>query len=103
MFGILSGWTVFETPSTAWVPNSRPFERTAQIKRVSASSSSSSSALDSDGSMPLEFPAGSELRRRPAPLLYLRLLAAFCPGRREELRRRPHAHVQALTSPEGRQ
>jgi len=40
--------------------------------------------------MPLELLAGSELRRCPAPVLYLRLLAALFPGRREELRRRLH-------------
>ena len=73
-----------------------------QIKKVSSSSSSSDLTLTDPASapgprapppampMPLELLAGSELRRCPAPLLYLRLLAALFPGRREELRRRLH-------------
>jgi len=73
-----------------------------QIKKVSSSSSSSDLTLTDPASapgprapppampMPLELLAGSELRRCPAPLLYLRLLATLFPGRREELRRRLH-------------
>jgi len=79
VFGIPSGWTVFETPSTPWVPCSHPIGHVPPRSRQSPLHLPQSD-LDSDGyssqrpgprapAMPLEFLAGSELRRRPAPLL----------------------------------
>ena len=75
-------WTVFETPSTPWVPCSHPIGHVPPRSRQSPLHLPQSD-LDSDGyssqrpgarapTMPLEFLAGLELRRRPAPLLACR-------------------------------